>query len=325
MPHVPLDFRPLFGIPSGYFQTFLGIFGLPLKSPPYREWIVPTSEGDALLCLVSTPSDWSPTLPTVVLVHGLGGSADSRYMIRFSRHLYRSGIRVVRVNLRGSGAGAPLARLPANAGRSEDVLAICQALKSAFPDSPIRLVGVSLAGNIILKLLGEAGSSANDLIERAIAISPSVDLHRGIIEITKPKNRLIDQFYVKALLEILKEREQLFPDEPKPQFPKKLNLYDFDDIFTAPVSGYQNADEYYAKCSSNQFVKNISVPTWILYAKDDPVTPAECVEALALPENVTAYETKHGGHVAFLGWAGFPYGFRWMDRFVIEFLLRKTP
>lgn len=320
MSHESLPFYPLLGVTSGFWQTVLGSFGLPLSDPPSAPFVVSVSDGDHLCCLDSTPPNWKPDQPTHVLLHGLGGSSRSRYMVRLSRYLYSKGQRVVRMNLRGCGLGEGLARLPSHAGRSADLFAVCKALKAQFPDSKLKIIGFSLAGNITLKMLGELGGDALPLVEKAIVICPAVDLKAGVEFIAKPENRFFEKFYLDCLLETAAQKRVIYPDYPHVQFPDPLNLYTFDDLYTAPLCGFRDAEDYYLLCSSSCVVHQIEVPTTILYALDDPVIPAHTIAELTLPPNVTAYATKYGGHVSYLSWAGLRYGLRWMDRKVMEWL-----
>ena len=106
------------------------------------------------LSKLSTPRGWQPQDPTAVLLHGLCGGHRSSYMQRLARKLWRSGLRAVRMNLRGCGSGRGLARYPYHSGRSADVLAVLESLLQTTPQSPATLIGFSLGGNIVLKLAG---------------------------------------------------------------------------------------------------------------------------------------------------------------------------
>lgn len=320
MPHYTLPFNPVPGLSSGYWQTIFGYYGFHLSPPPSVPMIIPVSDDDRLFCLDSTPPEWNPNLPTIILTHGLGGSSNSRYMLRLSRYLYIKGQRVIRVNFRGCGPGEGLARKPSHAGRSDDLLAVCKMLKIQFPHSDIKIVGFSLSGNIVLKMLGELGVHAADLVERALTICPLVDLKAGSIFISKPEKRLFENSYLEGLKEIVARKKKIYPDYPNISFPKTMSLYTFDDLYTAPLSGFQNAEEYYELCSSNPIVHKIAIPTKILYSLDDPIIPAKTIEELQLSPSVTTYATKHGGHVGFLGWAGPDFWLRWMDRRVVKWL-----
>lgn len=320
MPHYTLPFNPLPGCSSGYLQTVMGNYGFPTALPPSTPIIVPVSDDDQLVCLDSTPPGWTSNLPTIVLMHGLGGSSNSRYILRLSQYFFGKGQRVVRVNFRGCGPGEGLARKPSHAGRSSDLLAVCKVLKMQFPESDLKLVGYSLSGNIVLKLLGELGFEAPALIERAIAVCPLVDLKEGSIFIGKPEKRMFEKYYLDCLREKVARKKIIYPDYPDIFFPDPLSMVIFDDIYTAPLSGFKNVEEYYESSSANRVIDKIVVPTKILYSLDDPIVPPKSITELQLPPAVSSYATRHGGHVGFLGWSGTDFWFRWMDRKIVRWL-----
>ncbi len=320
MPNYNLPFNPALGLSSGYLQTIFGNFGFPLPEPPSIPLIVPVSEGDRLYCLDSTPPGWTSNQPTIVLMHGLEGSSRSRYLVRLCRYLFGTGQRVIRVNSRGCGLGEGMARKPSHAGQSDDIIAVCRALKNQFPQSDLKLAGFSLSGNIVLKMLGELGTDAIPLVERAIAVCPSVDLHAGIIYIGKPEKRIFENYYLKYLMKKIERKKKIYSDYPNIKFPNHLSLNIFDELYTAPLSGFQNAEEYYETCSSSRIIHKIAIPTKILYSLDDPIIPAKSIQDLQLSPSVTSYATEHGGHVGFLGWTGSDFGFRWMDKRVVRWL-----
>ena len=139
-----LNFHPLPWMTSSHLQTIVSSFlhsGLP---PPSKKWLIDLGHNDYLSCEVSIPIAWKQSDQTVVLVHGMGGSHSSGYMIRMSRKLYLKGNKVVRINLRGCGSGKGLSKLLYHGGTSGDVLKVIQSLKETAPFSEIVLIGFSL-------------------------------------------------------------------------------------------------------------------------------------------------------------------------------------
>jgi uncharacterized protein len=120
-----LPFQPLIGLSSPHIQTLMACFSPSGTPPPSTQLIVPLEDNeDDLFCEVSTPHTWKPDNKTIILLHGLGGSHSSPYMVRFSRKLYSAGYRVIRVNMRSCGPGHTLARRPYHGGISSDVLTL---------------------------------------------------------------------------------------------------------------------------------------------------------------------------------------------------------
>ena len=220
----PLNFQPLPGMASCHLQTILSSFFPAGSRPPSTEWRVELGGGDLLSCAVSTPLSWKKSHPTVVMVHGMGGSHDSGYMIRLARKLYRKGTKVVRVNLRGCGWGKGLSKLLYNAGTSGDVLKVLQGLKNEASASEITLCGFSLGGNLILKLAGELGTGAKELVKTFIAVCAPLDLAQAVQTIQAKRNRFYHSYYLKHI------HRQARPGIPQTIF----TLYEFDDAITAP-------------------------------------------------------------------------------------------
>src|SRR5205807_6490275 len=136
------------------------------------------------------PARWRTGDPLVLLVHGVGGSHRSAYMVRLANALTRRHARVVRLDVRGAGAGAGRARKLYNGGCSADVRAAAAEVRRWAPGSPLLLLGLSLGGNIVLKLAGEAAAQPVPGLARVAAIAPPIDLAACAETIARPHNRI---------------------------------------------------------------------------------------------------------------------------------------
>ena len=261
----------------------------------------------------------------VLLVHGLAGSARSPLLLRLAQRLYEQGRRVFRLDLRGCGAGLGLARLPYHAGRSEDLAEVVAAIQTwtstTGTSASLVLFGVSLSGNILLKYMGEQGTALPVNIAGALAVNPPIDLAQCVASLRRPMNRGYDRFFVRALRRQLAVHLQRFPEAPRPVagFAPRT-LYEFDDGYTAPVSGYDNARNYYALCSAAQFLPRICRPTLILTADNDPLVSAQLFTAQPVSDSVAVHVVTGGGHVGYRGCAGRDADPHWLDWRVVEFV-----
>lgn len=296
----------------GWWQTVLGSLGLPLKDPPSKEVLLTLEGGDRLSCWDSVPPSWKNGDLIVILVHGMAGSYRSRYIVRLARALYSKGTRVFRVNLRGCGTGAGIARLPTNAGASEEPLAAIQYVKKVAPDSILRIVGFSMGGNIVLKMLGEQGWR---IVDKAVVVCPGVDPMDCCLHLEKKGMQLILKSYLKALFRQVRKT----PGAPKLDTRNIKTLMQFDTVYTSAELGFENVQAYYEHSRAGNYIERIVVPTVILYAKDDPVAGYRSIEELACPECVTRVRTEHGGHMGFLSCS--LTHFRWMDNFIVSQVL----
>jgi predicted alpha/beta-fold hydrolase len=316
-------FRPLPILRGGHAQTVAAMFW-PSRSGSYasEHRLIDLPDGDRLVLVVSTPPEWRPEHRTVVLVHGLCGCYGSPYMKRIAGKLYRRGIRAIRVNLRGCGSGAGLARYPYHSGRSDDARQVIEWLDHASPESPVTLVGFSLGGNIVLKMAGEDADRPSGKLDSLISISPPIDLIACSQLIEQPHNRIYDRYFVRRLLSDIRERQRFFPDLPVVEFPSRPTLRAFDDLYTAPRSGFRDALDYYTRASSGPLVERIVVPTLIVSSRDDPFIAVAPFEQLPQRRNIELCITQHGGHLGFLGFTGQWLNYRWMDELVVDWIGR---
>ncbi len=225
-------------------------------------------------------------------------------MQRLARKLWRSGLRAIRMNLRGCGSGRGLARYPYHSGRSADALAVLESLLQTTPQSPVTLIGFSLGGNIVLKLAGELSAAVPDNLQRVLAVCPPVDLVACSRLLEQPTNRFYNRYFTRLLCAEVIDRHRRFPDLPHPNLPTELSLYAFDDCYTAPQCGFQDALDYYRQCSAAPLVPRLTLPCHILFAADDPLIDAHVFDGVALPPNVQVIRTRYGGHLGFLGRPG---------------------
>jgi predicted alpha/beta-fold hydrolase len=301
-----------------HVQTLLGHFlPGPLVVHPTHEQVIRLPDGDAVVLHDSVPDGWQEGSPITVLVHGLTGSHASPYVQRLAHWLLQAGRRVVRIDLRGAGKSLPLSRSTYHGGCSHDLRAGLEEIHRAHPSSPLILVGVSLGGNIVLKLGGEAVDRPVAGLARIIALAPPVDLGRCAEVLAERRNRLYEMHFVGELLAHARQRQKHFPDLPPLHFPRRVTLRVFDDLYTAPRCGFADAQDYYRRASSLSLVPHIQVPTFILTARDDPFVVAEPIETLKVPPHIQVRVVPHGGHLGFLGWDG-AGGIRWAERRVVE-------
>ena len=190
------------------------------------------------------------------------------------------GARVVRCDQRGAGAGLPLARGSYDAGRSADLRAVLDEVHRWDPSSPLLLAGVSLGGNVVLKLTGEAAELPVRGLTRVGVISPPIDLKRCSDLLALRRNRIYEQMFLRELVADALERHRLFPIEKPLCFPPRMTVRLFDDLYTAPRGGFSDAVEYYRRSSSAPFISRIEIPTLILTARDDPFIAVEPFEEL---------------------------------------------
>lgn len=315
-----LPFEPFPFFEDPHHQTIISSFLHIQFEPTSEQVLIPLPDGDKLSLEVTTPKEWQPTDLTVIMVHGLCGSHRSPYLVRLAKRLELEGIRSVRLNLRGCGSGKGLAKQMYHSGRSEDVFAAIKKLKADSMESPMALIGFSLGGNISLKLVGELHSLAKEFLIAVFAISPPVDLHSSVAMLGHPDNALYEDYFIGLMRADVHYRHRKFKDLPRVKLPRKLKIYEFDQLYTAPYYGFRDAHDYYDKCSAIHFIPDISIPCKILLAQDDPIVSGSSLDHLTLPSHISVFKTKHGGHMGYLANPVEGQELHWLDSVLIDWI-----
>ena len=182
------------------------------------------------------------------------------------------------------------------------------------------LVGFSLSGNTVLKLLGEAPDAVPANVVKAAAICPAVNLGLCARSLSGPFQRVYDRHFVRLCAgrcESIGARGPIFPVAD----PRRLKtLVDFDDAYTGPVCGFGSADNYYTTNSAGRHIENIRLPTLIVAAEDDPLVPVGCFAGLLPPPHVLLVITRHGGHLGYIAKSGSDPDRRWMDWRIVDWV-----
>ncbi|PKO84889.1 MAG: hydrolase [Betaproteobacteria bacterium HGW-Betaproteobacteria-11] len=270
--------------------------------PAYRRQRWDTPDGDFL------DLDWidgNPAQPLVVLFHGLEGSSRSHYARQMMQAVARCHWRGVVVHFRGC-SGEPN-RLP-RAYHSGDAAELNWVLRRlAAPgatdphgQAPLFAVGVSLGGNALLKWLAETGAEAGTVLRAAAAVSAPLDLAAANAELSRWPKRLYARHFLRTLIPKTVAKAQHFPGlVDLARVTRARTLRDFDDAVTAPLHGFHDADDYYARSSSGPLLSAIATPTLLVHAADDPFLPAQALPR-RFPAAITPLISPCGGHAGFV-------------------------
>jgi uncharacterized protein len=260
--------------------------------------------------------------PTLVAVHGMAGSSRSGYMLGLSHKAYASGWGSLLLSLydRNRERGRPRIF---HAGCSREVDQILRIYASSEPEREMMVVGVSMGGNIVLKLLGEWGDEAPEAVRAAAVISPLVDLAASSPLMDRRANWLYRRYYVGRLKRrVLENAPQLRGHVDLRRLRRVRTVREFDEIVTVPLSGYRHVSDYYREAGAAPLLGRIRVPTLIVHSRDDPFLPAAPLETSAVADNpfITLVLTSAGGHGAFLEARPTDLDRCWAENRVIDFL-----
>jgi hypothetical protein len=316
-------FEPYAWLANGHLQTIAGnFFPRPaFELPSQRETVeVDATDGSRLLCFCHwQPEPVRASRLTAVLVHGLEGSSDSRYIRGIATRAFAAGMNVVRMNMRNCGGGDALTPTLYHSGRSADVGAVVDHFAARFALERVALVGYSMGGNLVLKLAGEWG--ARPPLMAVATVCPAIDLAAGSDALHEPLNRVYEWHFLRGLMRRLRCKAALFPGIYRIDGIGPIrSIREFDQKIVAPHCGFRSADDYYDRAASAHVVGRIAVPTLILAAADDPfirLTPPTRARLLANPR-IQFVETRHGGHCAYL--ARRKAGVHWAEDTVVRYL-----
>lgn len=311
-PFVPFFRNPhVLTIAGNYWQRRLDENRFPVEAKLYE-----TEPGVHVLVHSQTPA--SPPVGELILVHGLEGSSAAGYARSLAQAALEAGYGVHRYNMRSCGGTEHLSGTTLyHSGQTSDLLAVIRQLQGR---SPIFLAGFSLGGNVVLKLAGELGESARDLIAGVAAVSTPIDLAACVRQLDRPANFIYSNRFLSRLKQRVRLKERLTPGLfPIQKLGRVKSVYQFDDQFTAFSFGFGTADNYYATQSSNQFLDRIRIPTLLVHAKDDPLVPFEVYGHPAFSQNpcLRLLAVEHGGHLGFVS-KGKPRF--WLDQVLVQWI-----
>lgn len=296
-----MPYRPPGWLPGGHAQTIYPVLAPPPPVAFERERL-DTPDGDFI------DLDWAgppQAQRRLVLFHGLEGSSNSHYARAIAGRAVQEGWRCCVPHFRG--CSGEINRLPRayHSGDTAELDWIVRAIHARSPSVMLHLAGVSLGGNVLLKWLGERGADAQPLVAQAAAISAPLDLAAAGHALARGFNRVYTRMFLASLKRKAALKVARFPGIfDSHAMHAARNLYEFDNVVTAPLHGFRDTDDYWSKASSWPLLGAIRVPTLVLNARNDPFLPQQ---ALAKAANASASVLlefpQHGGHVGFPGGA----------------------
>lgn len=301
------DYRSPPWLPGGHLQTIWPALwsrrhdGAP---PHYRRERWDTPDGDFIE--VDFQEALAPTLgtapaPLLVLFHGLEGSSRSHYAEAFAAHAAAQGLAFAVPHFRGCGGAINLAPRAYHSGDYEEIDWILRRLRARHA-GPLLAVGVSLGGNALLRWAEEAGDSAAHTARAVAAVSAPLDLAAGGTAIGRGFSR---QVYTRMFLRSMKPKALAKLAQHPGLFDRARlvaarSLYEFDEVFTAPLHGFRGVQDYWQRASARPHLRAIRIPALVLNARNDPFVPARSLPAAhEVGAHVTLWQPAQGGHVGF--------------------------
>ncbi len=260
--------------------------------------------------------------PTVILVHGLEGCSESRYMRGIAAKAYHRGLNVIRMNQRTCGGTEHLSPTLYNSGLSGDYRAILKELAHKDGLTKIWLVGYSMGGNLVLKAAGELGQLEPALAGVA-AVCPNINPTVCARALEEPRNWIYHRHFLTRLKSRLRRKAALIPGKwDLSQLDQIATISEFDDRYTAHDGGYRDGADYYDRAGARHVIDSLTVPTLIITAQDDPFIPYSMFTVPKIQQHpkIRVVAPLHGGHCGFFSRSLTGEDPYWAENRIIDFL-----
>jgi predicted alpha/beta-fold hydrolase len=322
------DYVPLPGWEGGHWMTlytWARVREFPRLPAPLPRYFDVAPEARVLAHCYWQPEPRAHA--TLIALHGLEGSSDAHYMRGMADKGFATGLNVLLLNQRNCGGTEHLSRGLYHSGLSEDPAAVIRELVELDRLRAIAVAGYSLGGNVALKLAGEYGATPPPEVKAICAVSPTMDLARCVEALERRQNAVYEWNFLRNLKGRMRRKARLFPGVfPVERLARVRTVREFDEAFTAPHHGFRDASDYYHRASAMRVVRNITLPTLIITAANDPFVPSGPFRdpAVTANPNITVVITREGGHCGFASTPENGFDGYWAERKVVEFIRDRT-
>jgi hypothetical protein len=323
-----MDYKAPAWLPGGHAQTIWSALYAQKRHqapvPMHRErWTTP--DGDFID--VDKQMASSKKRPLLVLFHGLEGSSDSHYAQAFADWAHEHDVQLAIPHFRGCSGQINLSPRAYHSGDHEEIDWVLKRLRQVHKAQQgewLLAVGVSLGGNALMRWAAEQGQEATKTADAIASICSPLDLAMSGDAIGKGLNRYIyTPMFLKSMKPKALAKWAQFPGLfDKDAMLNAKDLYEFDNVFTAPLHGFKNTLDYWAKASAKPLMQAIHLPALVLNAQNDPFVPASSLpQHKDVSRSVTLWQPEQGGHVGFAA-GPWPGHVRQMPNKVGEWLMK---
>lgn len=293
------NYRAPTGLVGGHLQTIFPVLFRRVPRVTKRNERLELADGDFI------DLQWAENGNSrlAILSHGLEANARAGYIQGMATALVRRGWDVLVWNFRGCSPEPNRHLRMYHSGATGDLQAVvCHALANHPADS-IDLIGFSLGGNLTLKYLGENPTLLPPQIRSGVAFSVPCDLACSSRKLSSLSNKIYMERFLDSMRAKIRAKDQLFPGQLDLTGLEGIRtLQEFDDRYTAPIHGFLNAADYWARNSCRQFIPTIRHPVLLVNAENDPFLGPAChphEEAEASGDFYFEFP-RTGGHVGFM-------------------------
>ncbi|MEY3409377.1 MAG: hypothetical protein RIS02_1104 [Pseudomonadota bacterium] len=301
-------YRSPWWLPGGHLQTIWpALYAKRFSNSPVKwrreRWTTPDQDFvDVDFCEAAASDSAKPLL---VLFHGLEGSSSSHYAEAFADWAVQNKCDLAIPHFRGCSGTLNTAPRAYHSGDHAEIDFFLRKFKQqadAAQRPGLVAAGVSLGGNALMRWAGEHGQEAFKQVKAVASICSPLDLAASGKAIGEGFNRQVyTRMFLRSMmpkaLAKLKQHPGLFDAQ---RMLDSKDLYEFDNVFTAPLHGFQNTDDYWRRASALPLMANIQIPALALNALNDPFIPADSLPSThTVSSCVELWQPPHGGHVGF--------------------------
>lgn len=306
-------------LPHGHLQTIFAYYRRIPDPPVFQRERFFTTDGDFL------DLDWlraSYHTRLAILSHGLEGHSRRPYVSGMAKALFRANFDILAWNYRGCSEEINWNLRFYHSGDTEDIHQILHHGLAQKAYHTVILIGFSIGGNITLKYLGEGKKNIPSEVKKAVAFSVPCDLRASSRQLARPANQMYTREFLRCFHRKVWLKQRRHPDRIHDRgFHRIKNFHHFDERYTAPLNGFQNALDYWQKSSCKQFLPNITIPTLLVNARNDPFLTPTCFPIQEAKQNSQLYleMPEQGGHVGFVPKTQTPC--YWSEERTLEFII----
>ncbi|SFV66568.1 Hydrolase, alpha/beta fold family functionally coupled to Phosphoribulokinase [hydrothermal vent metagenome] len=322
-----MKFQPSLMLKNRHIQT---VYASLFRKFPKLEIAIESfklSDGDFVEAYWHILTNHTNTTPIVILFHGLAGSFTSPYIQGSMQALSQAGFSSVIMHFRGCSGKENHKARSYHSGDTKDALEFITAVKKRYPHTKLFAVGYSLGANMLLKLLGEEKEKI--LLDAAIAVSAPMLLDVCANRMNHGFSKFYQYILLKDLRIMLDKKYDKFDMQKLLGLKRKdinnlKNFWQFDEAYTAKINSFTSAQDYYQKSSAKAYLKNITIPTLIIHAKNDPfMTPEVIPNKEEISHSVALEILENGGHVGFISGTIFKPEY-WLEKRVVDYFLKQS-
>lgn len=330
MSDISQNYTPPFLFRNAHIQTIYPTLFRKVKGINYYRRRIATPDDDFLDLDWSFAADFNPDQKNpesknlVIISHGLEGNTSRHYVKGTVKTFNLAGWDAVAWNFRGC-SGEPNNKPQFyHSGASYDLRTVINFILHKTDYESITLVGYSMGGNITLKYLGEESDEVHPRIKNAVTISVPCDLSTAAEQLARPRCKIYMSYFLRKLHKKIQAKKHRFPDlMDDSDFHKIKTFADFDSKYTAPLHGFESAEDYWNKASCKPYLNHIRIPALLINSSDDPFMSEECFPHDEEKNNnyFTMLRTNYGGHVGFMSLKNVFY---WSERQALDWAKNKS-